>query len=274
MSITALFIEAHPGEIERYAGGFAALLRKHDHNVIFLCATDGSKSHFEDRYILDSDLLARRRYRESVESAKSIGAAFHSLGIPEEELYITPANSEEMVRMIRSAGTEGRGPDIIITARPFQGHRDQRYMCQMVLDAMFMLQIAAVCPDIPRLHRLPALLYWKDEFTEPSTFIPHFIVPIDDVLTKKASLMDCHQSTYFEWLPWIEQQNNRMHANNDGGGCTSIERCKRENSLHHFQNSKTISDYGEFYQISSYGSAVSGEEILSLDVSAKIMETF
>ena len=264
MSITALFIEAHPGEIERFAGGFAVLLRQHKHNVYFLCATDGSKSHYENRYMLDSDLLARKRYKESVESAQSIGASFLTLGIPEEELYVTPANNEEMVRMIRSAGIDGAGPDIIITARPYQGHRDQRCMCQMILDAISMLQIPAVCPDTPCIHRLPAMIYWKDVITEPSPFTSHVTVPIDDVLTKKAALIDYHHSTYNEWLAWIEKQKNGMQKNTVGGVMTSLERCKSENALCAVQSSKKDVRYGELYQISSYGAAISGEDIHSL----------
>src|SRR5438270_10519631 len=134
MSRYVLCIGAHPDDNEGSIGGTAALFRRRGDVVRFVSVTDGSKGHFAPEYIADPEALARRRHAEALAAAGVIGAEYRTMGVPDGEVYVTPAATEEMVRLIRGFGPPGQGPDLVLLNRPNDYHRDHRYAAQLVLD--------------------------------------------------------------------------------------------------------------------------------------------
>lgn len=202
MPLYVLGIGAHPDDNEGSIGGTAALFRRRGDVVRFVSVTDGSKGHFAPEYIADPHALAVRRQAEAEAAASLIGAEYESLGIPDGEVYVTPAATEAMVRLIRSFGPPGRGPDLVLLNRPCDYHRDHRYTAQLVLDATYMLTVPPMCPDARHLDRMPVFAYWQDQFTEGGAFRADVVVPIDSVIETKMSMICCHESQFFEWLPF------------------------------------------------------------------------
>src|SRR5437660_29270 len=87
----AVFLGARPEDNEGSIGGTAALFSKRGDRVKFVSATDGSKGHFAPQYISDPESLATRRSAEARKASSIIGAEYESLGIPDGEVYVTPA---------------------------------------------------------------------------------------------------------------------------------------------------------------------------------------
>jgi N-acetylglucosamine malate deacetylase 1 len=200
--IHVLSIGAHPDDAEHSIGGTAALLRERGDVVRFVSVSDGSKGHYLPEYVSDPEALAHRRYGEALAATEIIGATYDTMHLPDGEVYVTPANTEEMVRLIRSFGEPGLGPDLVLLNRPTDYHRDHRYTAQLVLDATYILTVPPMCPDTRHLDRMPVFAYWHDNFTEGGAFRPDIVIPIDRVMDKKIDMVCAHESQFFEWIPY------------------------------------------------------------------------
>ena len=42
-----------------------------------------------------------------------------------------------------------------------------------------------------------------DGFHKPIPLMPDMVVAIDDVIGDKVQMLHCHESQFYEWLPWI-----------------------------------------------------------------------
>ena len=146
-----LCVGAHPDDCESSIGGTAALLCKRGDHVKFVSVTDGNKGHFRPEYISDPAALARRRLAEAQAAVSIIGAEYECMGIPDGEVYVTPAATKAMVNVIRRFGPPGHGPDMLLLNRPCDYHRDHRYAAQLVLDATYMLTVPMMCPETRHL---------------------------------------------------------------------------------------------------------------------------
>ncbi|MBV9851349.1 MAG: PIG-L family deacetylase [Armatimonadetes bacterium] len=208
-----LVIGAHPDDAEYRVGGTAALWRGRGDEVRYLSVTDGRRGHYAEEYAREPEKLAARRRAEARAAAALIGVSCADLGVPDGEVYVTPQTTMALVREIRRFGPEpGAGPDLVITSRPVDYHRDHRYAAQMVLDASYMLTVPLLCPDTPALARMPVIAYWFDDFTEAGPFRGDVIVGIDAVLDSKNSQLAAHESQFFEWLPFNRGELDRVPA--------------------------------------------------------------
>jgi LmbE family N-acetylglucosaminyl deacetylase len=202
MSLHILIIGAHPDDCELSSGGTAAQWRARGDVVKFVSVTNGDKGHFADEYKADPTKLAERRLNEARAAAAVIGAEFETLNVHDGEVHVTPELTEKVVRAIRWFGPAGQGPDLVVTNRPNDYHRDHRYTSRLVLDATYMLTVPLFSPDVLHLSRMPVFAYWFDRFTEGGVFEPDVVVGIDDVLGKKVAMAAAHESQVFEWLPY------------------------------------------------------------------------
>jgi LmbE family N-acetylglucosaminyl deacetylase len=250
-----LFIGAHPDDCDFSAGGTAALLAQRGDRVLFVSVSNGDKGHFRDDYLADPASLAERRLKEGQRAAAIIGAEFRTLGVRDGEIYVTPALTETMVRLIRTCGQPGEGPDLVLLNRPGDYHRDHRYTAQLVLDATFMLTVPMMCPDTPHLRRMPVFAYWFDRFREGGAFQPDVVVPIDQVLETKVEMGMEHASQLFEWLPYnagnLEDvpgnpSDRRSYARRrfESRGAAVLAGCAPVQSAFRFAEAFQISEYG------------------------------
>src|SRR4051812_11827141 len=46
------------------------------------------------------------------------------------------------------------------------------------------------------------ILYFSDAFTKPCRFEPHVVVDIGDEFDRLVAMLHCHQSQFYEWLPY------------------------------------------------------------------------
>lgn len=197
-----LAIGAHPDDVEGSVGGTLALMRQRADAVRFLSVTDGSKGHFQQEYAENPRLLVGRRMAEAERAAALIGAEFGCLGAPDGGVVVTQETTSSMIRAIRLFGEPGRGPDLILVNRPNDYHRDHRVTAQLVLDAAYLLTVPLVCADVPALKRMPVIMYWHDDFTEPVPFRADVVVNIERVIQTKIEMVCTHESQFAEWIPY------------------------------------------------------------------------
>jgi LmbE family N-acetylglucosaminyl deacetylase len=262
-----LCIGAHPDDAEHGMGGTAALFRERGDEVRFVSVTDGSKGHYLPDYISDPDSLVSRRYAESIRATGVIGASYDNMRIPDGEVYVTPANTEEMVRLIRSFGEPGKGPDLVITNRPTDYHRDHRYTARLVLDATYMLTVPPMCPDVRYLDRMPVFAYWHDNFTEGGEFRADVVVPTDRTIEKQVDMMCAHESQFFEWIPFNMWTLDEVPKDEDDRRewLGARYRARAADVADKYRDRLgPVTKHAEAFQISEYGRRPDAEELRQL----------
>ncbi len=212
MALHVLCVGAHPDDNEGSIGGTIALLRQRGDVVRMLSVTDGSKGHFDPKYLHDRQALVERRRAEAERAAGMVGAEYACLGLVDGEVEVTLANTEKMVRAVRSFGPEGMGPDLVLMNRPNDYHPDHRYSAELVLNAAYMLTVPFTCPDTPALRRVPVIAYWWDTFTEGGTFRSDVVIPVDATAETKVDMVCAHESQFFEWLPYNSGAHEALAA--------------------------------------------------------------
>jgi LmbE family N-acetylglucosaminyl deacetylase len=267
MPTHVLCIGAHPDDVEGSIGGTAALLSRRGDVVHVVSVTNGNKGHYAPQYIADPSSLAARRRVEAQKAAAVIGARWGCMDVPDGEVYLTQAATEAMVRLIRTTGQPGHGPDLVLFNRPNDYHRDHRYAAQLVLDATYMLTVPMLCPDTPHLSRMPVFAYWQDRFTEPTAFRVDVAVGIDEVIEQKLDMMTAHESQYFEWLAYNNGTLDRVPAGADGRRAMIGEMVRRQGQrIRQMCGDRLPATvrHAEAFQISEYGRRPSAEELLGL----------
>ncbi len=264
MPLEVMCIGAHPDDVEGSMGGTASLFRKRGDHVTIISVTDGGKGHYFEEYINNPEALAHRRLLEAQAASKIIGANYHTMGISDGELYINAANTEEMIRVIRSCGERGRGPELVITNRPNDYHRDHRYTAQLVLDASYMLTVPAICPDVQALSRMPVIAYWQDDFNEGGAFRADVVIDIEIALEAKARMTSCHQSQYFEWLPFNSLTLDEVPSCDEDRYKYRLSAVAERAQLLGQRYMNRPNTFVEAFQISEYGRQCNGDELSDL----------
>lgn len=188
-----LIIGAHPDDADYHAGGTAALYSAGGHVVKMVSLTNGDAGH----QTLGGLDLAQRRKAEAAAAGGVIGAAYDVFDNHDGELMPTMENRREIIRLIRWFQ-----PDLVLTHRPNDYHPDHRYTSALVQDAAYMVTVPAIVPDTPHLAQNPVIAYLPDEFQKPYPFQPSVLVDVGSVLDKIVGMLHCHQSQFYEWLPY------------------------------------------------------------------------
>jgi len=201
-----LAIGAHPDDCDLKAGGCAILWAKTGSAVRFVSVTNGDAGHHEQ----SGKELADRRRVEAKAAGNVAGIEYQVLDNPDGKLVPGLKERWELLRLMREFQ-----PDLILTHRPNDYHPDHRYTSQLVQDCSYLVGVPNICPDTPRLEKVPVIAYFSDDFQKPSPFEPDVAVDIDSVMDTKIRMLDCHESQFYEWLPWIDRHGIEMPADPD-----------------------------------------------------------
>ncbi len=189
-----LIIGAHPDDCDMKAGGTAAIYRSLGHEVRFVSVTNGQSGHQQ----MYGQALTARRTEEAARAGRVIGVQYDVLEFPDGGLQPTLEARYRIIRLIREFA-----PDLVLTHRPNDYHPDHRYTSQIVCDAAYMVMVPAVVPDVPPLRKNPVMGFLSDNFQRPYPFSPTVVVDIEPVLDQVIDMIDCHESQFYEWMPWI-----------------------------------------------------------------------
>src|SRR5438093_6780174 len=199
-----LIIGAHPDDADYAAGGTAALYRAAGHEVKMVSLTNGDAGHHREA----GPALAQRRRGEAAAAGAVIGATYDVLENGDGQLLPTLENRWQIIRLIRSFQ-----PDLVLTHRPNDYHPDPRYTSQLVQDAAYLVTVPAVAPDTPHLQRDPVIAYLPDDFQKPYPFQPVVVVDVGAVIEQMVSMLHCHTSQFYEWLPFNQGILEQVPAN-------------------------------------------------------------
>lgn len=189
---------AHPDDCDIKFGGTAHKFAKAGHAVKFVSVTNGDVGHHE----MSGGELARRRFKETQESARRLGIAeYEVLNNHDAELVPSLEVRKQVIRAIREWKA-----DLVIAPRPNDYHPDHRYTGVLVQDAAYMVVVPNFMSEVPALHDNPVFLYYQDGFQKPAPFRPDIVVNLDDVWAAKVNAMDAHVSQFYEWLPWVSHK--------------------------------------------------------------------
>ena len=184
---------AHPDDCDLVAGGTAALWAQAGHHVKFVSVTNGDAGH----QTMAGAALAQRRKAETQASAKVLGIEYEVLDNHDGELLPTLENRRQIIRLIRE-----HRPHLVLGPRPNDYHPDHRYTAVLVQDAAYMVTVPNVVAFAEHLARNPIIMHATDHFQKPYPFSPDVIVDIDSTIEKKIAAIACHESQFFEWLPY------------------------------------------------------------------------
>jgi LmbE family N-acetylglucosaminyl deacetylase len=193
--LRVIAIGAHPDDCDIGAGGTAAILASMGHKVKFVSVTNGDAGHHE----MGGGVLAKRRYKETQESARRLGIEYDVLDNHDGELAPTFEVRKQIIRKIREWQA-----DVVIGPRINDYHPDHRYTGMLVQDSAYTVVVPNIAPDAPPLRKNPVYLYFQDRFQKPQPFQPDIVVAIDEVWAKKLDALDAHVSQFYEWLPWVD----------------------------------------------------------------------
>lgn len=189
-----LILGAHPDDAEYHAGGLASIYRRRGHRVKMVSVSDGAAGH----HVRPAEQLARIRRAEAAAAAAVIGAEAEVWDYPDAQLLPTLEMRREIIRAIRRFA-----PDLILTHRTNDYHPDHRAVGQCVQDALFLVTVPKVVPEVPALRSVPVVAYLPDLFTKPAPLVADVVLDVTDELETIVEMLACHESQVFEWLPYL-----------------------------------------------------------------------
>ena len=190
--LRVLFVGAHPDDNDIRAGGLALKYSRAGHAVKFIAMCDGSGGH----QTMSPAEIAARRKGEAQAVAKYAGIEYDVWDITDCELVNDLETRKRLTREIRKFN-----PDILFCCRVNDYHVDHRNCAALVQDASYCLIVPHFCPEVPAMKEMPVIMNYYDKFQNPP-FAPDVAISIDDVMDEKIELLSCHESQFFEWLPY------------------------------------------------------------------------
>lgn len=197
---TAMFIVAHPDDIEFGMAGTAAVWAKAGARVLYVVITDGNVGSHEEG--MTAGRLAEIRRAEQTAAGEVVGAECLYLGYHDGFLQPTLELRKDLVRLIRQ-----HRPDAVICLDPtnffpsdnYINHPDHRAAGQAALDAVFpAAEMSLLYPDLAAEglvgHKVDNVFV---AFGERSN---HY-VDITDTLQLKIDALKKHASQLGEWDP-------------------------------------------------------------------------
>ncbi len=221
-NLRLLILGAHPDDAEYHAGGLATKYRRQGHAVRMVSLTDGSAGHHQMR---GQDLIERRR-REAASAAALIGAESEVWNYRDGFLQPGIDVRLDVIREIRRFQ-----PDLVLTHRPCDYHPDHRAVGQLVQDASYMVTVPSIAPEVPCLSRDPVVGYLPDRFTVPRPLRADVIVEVGNDLETLVNMLACHESQFFEWLPFNQGITHEVPVE-----VTARREWLRESFAHHLRS--------------------------------------
>ncbi len=180
---SVLALGAHPDDLEISCAGTLARYSRLGVAVSMFNATNGEKGGIGG----DTAEIASVRRRESIDSARLIGATALAGPFPDGELEVNLASRKVIVDIIRQCR-----PDVVLTHHPGDYHPDHTNLSKLVSDAIYQVAIPHFRTEHPALESVPFLYFF--ETASGIGFLPEEYVDITEVIELKKKMMLAHDS--------------------------------------------------------------------------------
>lgn len=196
----AMFIFAHPDDIDFGSAGTAAKWVRNGTEVIYIVLTDGNIGSHEEG--MTAEKLAEIRRSEQSEAADVVGATCIFLGEPDGLLQPTPELRKKLVRLIRK-----HKPNIVVCGDPnfyyndgYINHPDHRHAGQVALEAVFpSADSPLIFPELIGEGYLPHKVnYVYISFGRREA---NLYIDITDTIDLKIEALKKHKSQLKDWDP-------------------------------------------------------------------------
>lgn len=197
---TAMFIFAHPDDIEFGVAGTAAKWARAGSRIIYVVITDGNVGSHEDG--MTPERLAEIRRAEQTAAGQVVGAECIFLGYHDGFLQPTLELRKELVRLIRQYKPDAvvcGDPSAFFPVEDYINHPDHRAAAQAALDAVFpAAEMTLLYPDLAAEGLVGHKVNYV--FVTFSERVNHF-VDITDTVDMKIEALQKHVSQLGEWNP-------------------------------------------------------------------------
>jgi LmbE family N-acetylglucosaminyl deacetylase len=196
----AMFIFAHPDDIEFSVAGTAAKWIRAGSDVIYILLTDGNVGSHQEG--ISPAELAEIRRQEQLAAAEIVGAKCVFLGHDDGLLQPTLAIRKELVRLIRAhrpVAVVCSDPTLYFLDDSYINHPDHRAAGQLALDAVFPAsEMAMLYPDLVDEglsgHKVSYVYVgWGQE--------NNLFIDISDTIELKIEALRQHKSQMGDWDP-------------------------------------------------------------------------
>jgi LmbE family N-acetylglucosaminyl deacetylase len=211
----AMFIYAHPDDIEFGVAGTAARWAKNGCQVVYVLITDGNVGSHEEG--MTAAKLAEIRRAEQTAAADVVGAKCVFLGYHDGMLQPSLELRKELVRLIRQYK-----PNVVVCGDPtmyfpsddYINHPDHRAAAQAAIDAVFpAAEMTLLYPDLAA----EGLVGHKPNYVFVSfTPDPNYFVDISETIDLKIEALLKHSSQLGDWDPgtmikeWNEERGKKV----------------------------------------------------------------
>ncbi|CUS05239.2 putative deacetylase [Candidatus Promineifilum breve] len=197
---TAMFIFAHPDDIEFGVAGTAAKWARAGSRVIYVVITDGNVGSHEDG--MTPERLAEIRRAEQTAAGQVAGAECLFLGYHDGFLQPTLELRKDLVRLIRQYRPDAvvcGDPSNYFPAEDYINHPDHRAAAQAALDAVFpAAEMTLLYPDLAAEGLVGHKVNYV--FVSFGERVNHF-VDITDTIDLKIEALQKHVSQLGQWNP-------------------------------------------------------------------------
>jgi LmbE family N-acetylglucosaminyl deacetylase len=189
MNELAMFIGAHPDDVEAFASGTLQLLQTRGFGAHILVATDGGAGSR-----LPREEVFKIRSAEGKQAAEFLGASYNNLRWRDGEIDPTSDNIRALAVEIRK-----HSPSLIFTHPQHDNTLDHQKLSGMVMDAAIRARLVnAIDMEAPVLAEQVALYHWdrqgllddRRQFAVATTLVA---LP-EDVLERKLMAFGMHAS--------------------------------------------------------------------------------
>lgn len=194
----AMFIFAHPDDIEFGVAGTAAKWARHGSDVVYVVITDGNVGSHVDGHTAAQ--VAQTRRAEQTAAADVVGARCEFLGYHDGLLQPTLELRKDLVRLIRTHKPNAvvcGDPSMYFPSDTYINHPDHRAAAQAALDAVFpAAEMSLLYPDLAAEgltgHKVNHVyVHWGQE--------PNVFVDISDTIDLKVAALKKHVSQVGDW---------------------------------------------------------------------------
>lgn len=196
----AMFIFAHPDDIEFGVAGTAAKWAKAGSKIVYVVLTDGNIGSHDPE--MTAERLAEIRRQEQTDAATVVGAHCLFLGEPDGRLQPTLELRKKLVRLIRQYK-----PNVVVCGDPnfyysdgYINHPDHRNAGQVALEAVFpSADSPLLFPELIAEGYSPHKVNYV--YVNFGRREANLYIDITDTIDLKIEALKQHKSQLHEWDP-------------------------------------------------------------------------